>query len=119
MELVWCYVTCASTEEALRIGRAVVEARLAACANVLPGLTSIYHWQGRIETGQECALVLKTRAELVEALVAEVRALHSYTVPCVVALPITAGNPDYLSWLANETAAATEPSQSAAPSAGS
>lgn len=119
MELVWCYVTCASTEEAFRIGRAVVEARLAACANVLPGLTSIYHWQGRIETGQECGLVLKTRAELVERLAAEVRALHSYTVPCVVALPVVGGNPDYLSWLAAETAAATKSSDSAAPSSGS
>jgi len=119
MELVWCYVTCASTGEALRIGRAVVEERLAACANVLPGLTSIYHWQGRIETGEECALVVKTRAELVEALSARVRALHSYTVPCVVALPIRAGNPDYLAWLAAETAAAAGRRGSAAPSTGS
>lgn len=104
MELRWCYVTCASAEEALRIGREVVEARLAACANILPGLTSIYRWQGRIESGGEAALILKTRAELVEALVARVKALHSYTVPCIVALPITAGNPDYLGWLASETA---------------
>jgi periplasmic divalent cation tolerance protein len=119
MELIWCYVTCASTEEALRIGRAVVEERFAACANVLPGLTSIYHWQGRIETGNECALVLKTRAELVDALTAKVRALHSYTVPCVVALPIRAGNPDYLAWLAAETAAAANRQGSTASSAGS
>jgi periplasmic divalent cation tolerance protein len=107
MELRWCYVTCASVEEALRIGREVVEARLAACANVLPGLTSIYHWQGRIECGSEAALVLKTRAELVEALIARVKSLHSYSVPCVVALPIASGNPDYLAWLAAETAPAT------------
>ncbi len=107
MELRWCWVTCASVEEALRIGREVVEARLAACANVLPGLTSIYHWQGRIESGSEAALILKTRAELVEALVARVKALHSYTVPCVVALPIGGGNPDYLGWLASETARST------------
>ena len=107
MELRWCYVTCASVEEALRIGRELVEARLAACANVLPGLTSVYHWQGRIESGSEVGLILKTRAELVEPLIARVRALHSYTVPCIVALPIAAGNPDYLAWLAAETAPAT------------
>jgi len=109
MELVWCYVTCASSEEALAIGRAVVEARLAACANLLPGLTSIYHWQGRIETGSETALVLKTRADLVDALTAKVGALHSYSVPCVVALPIRGGNADYLAWLASETVAPAEP----------
>ncbi|MCL6606996.1 MAG: divalent-cation tolerance protein CutA [Geminicoccaceae bacterium] len=109
MELVWCYVTCASSEEALAIGRAVVEARLAACANVLPGLTSVYYWQGRIETGSETALVLKTRADLLDALTAKVRTLHSYSVPCVVALPIRGGNADYLAWLASETAAPAEP----------
>lgn len=103
MELRWCWVNCGSAEEAERIGRAIVEARLAACANVLPGLCSIYWWQGRIERAAEVALVLKTRAELVEPLVAAVKAAHSYTVPCVVALPIREGNPDYLAWLAAET----------------
>lgn len=104
MELRWCYVTCASVDEAVRIGRELVEARLAACANVLPGLTSIYHWQGRVETGSEAALILKTRAELVEPLIDRVKALHSYSVPCVVALPILEGNPEYMAWLASETA---------------
>lgn len=104
MELVWCYVTCASVEEAEHIGRTVVEERLAACANILPGATSIYRWQGRIETASETVLVLKTRGGLVDALAERVKALHSYTVPCVVALPITAGNPDYRAWLLAETA---------------
>lgn len=108
MELVWCYVTCASVEEAERIGRAVVEARLAACANILPGATSIYRWQGRIETASETVLVLKTRAGLVDALGERVKALHSYTVPCVVALPIAAGNPDYRAWLLAETTTPAE-----------
>ncbi len=108
MELVWCYVTCASEGEAVRIGRTVVEERLAACANLLPGVTSIYRWQGRIETATEVALVLKTRAALVDALTARIKALHSYTVPCVVALPIRAGNPDYLAWLVAETCSTAE-----------
>lgn len=103
MEFVCCYVTCASAEEATRIARAVVEARLAACANLLPGLTSIYHWQGRIESGSETALLLKTRADLVGPLGERIKALHSYSVPCIVALPIIGGNPDYLAWLAAET----------------
>lgn len=114
MQLCWCYLTCASEGEALRIGRAVVEARLAACANLVPGLVSIYHWQGRIETGRECGLVLKTRADLVEALVDRVRSMHSYSVPCVVALPILAGNPDYLAWLAAETSAVADPASGGA-----
>ncbi len=108
MELVWCYVTCASEGEALRIGRTVVEERLAACANLVPGVTSIYRWQGRIETTTEVALVLKTRASLVDALTARIKALHSYTVPCVVALPVRAGNPDYLAWLVAETCPTAE-----------
>src|SRR6185312_12430554 len=61
------YVTAADADEALRIGRALVEARLAACANVLPGMTSIYRWEGRVEQAAEAVLVLKTRASLVEA----------------------------------------------------
>lgn len=105
MEFRLCYVTCASREEAERIGRALVEARLAACANFFGPATAIYRWQGQIETAQETILILKTRADLVEPLIAAVKERHSYTVPCVIALPIQEGNPDYLAWLAAETAA--------------
>lgn len=100
-----CYVTAGSRDEALRIGRALVEERLAACANVHAGVGSIYWWQGRLEEAEEAVVVLKTRAELVPALTARVRQLHSYDCPCVVALPIEAGNPDYLDWIAAETTA--------------
>jgi len=100
----WIYITAASPEEAHRIGRALVEARLAACANILPGMRSIYRWQGAIEEAQETVLIAKTRQELVEPLTARVKALHSYTVPCVVALPILGGNPDFLRWIEDETA---------------
>jgi periplasmic divalent cation tolerance protein len=98
------YVTCASAEQAEAIGRALVEERLAACANILPGATSIYRWEGKIAVDREAALVLKSRAELIAPLTARVKALHSYTVPCVVALPIESGNADYLAWIARETA---------------
>ena len=99
----FCYVTTPSRDEALTIGRTVVQERLAACANVLDGMTSIYWWQGALEQAGEAVLVLKTRADLVERLTARIRELHSYECPCVVALPIAAGNPEYLDWIAAET----------------
>ena len=98
-----CQVNAGSRAEALRIGRAVVEERLAASANVIGGVSSIYWWQGRLEEADEVLLILKTRAELVAALIARVTQLHSYDCPAVVALPIAAGNPDYLRWIASET----------------
>lgn len=108
-ELRWVYLTAADRDEALQIGRALVEARLAACVNVLPGMTSLYWWQGAIETAQEAVLIAKTRAELIPKLLEQVKALHSYRVPCVLALPILEGNPDYLEWLKRETAQDPDP----------
>jgi periplasmic divalent cation tolerance protein len=96
-------MTTASPEEARRIGTALVGERLAACVNIIPGMTSIYRWQGRIEEGQETVLVAKTRQEQVPALTERVKAMHSYTVPCVVALPMAGGNPDFLRWIEEET----------------
>ncbi|MEO5374906.1 MAG: divalent-cation tolerance protein CutA [Alphaproteobacteria bacterium] len=98
------YMTAGTRDEALALGRALVEARLAACANVLGDITSVYWWQGRLEEGGEVALLVKTRTELVERVVARVRELHSYACPCVVAMPIAAGNPAFLEWIGNETA---------------
>lgn len=100
---VFVYVTAADREAALALGRALVEERLAACANVIDGMESIYWWQGKLEQAREAVVILKTRAGLVAALTERVRALHDYDCPCVVALPIVGGNPDYLSWIAAET----------------
>lgn len=97
------YITASSRDEAKKIGRGLVEDRLAACANVIDGMESIYWWQGKLTEDRETVLIVKTRADLVPAAIAKVRALHSYTVPCVVALPLLDGNPDYLDWLAAET----------------
>ena len=99
----WCYITAGSRVEALAIARTVVEERLAASANVLDGATSIYWWRGALEQASEAVLILKTRTELVERLSARILELHSYECPCVVALPIVAGNPQYLDWIAAET----------------
>ena len=97
------YVTASSKDEALNIARTVVEERLAACANVFQPITSIYWWQGKLQEEGETSFILKTRADLVDALTQRVKALHSYTCPCVVALPVAAGNPDFLAWIENET----------------
>ena len=104
MEFVFAYITAGSRDEARRIGRALVEERLAACANILDGMTSIYRWQGAVEEASEAVLIAKTRAELFDRLAARVRDLHSYSVPCVVELKVGRGNPAYLDWLRDETA---------------
>jgi periplasmic divalent cation tolerance protein len=104
-----CYVTAPSHDEALAIGRAVVAERLAAGANVIERVASVYWWQGRLEEAVEAVLILKTRAELVEPLTARINDLHSYECPCVVALPVSGGNRDYLDWIAAETAPALRP----------
>lgn len=105
MDTIFVYVTCVDRAEALQVGQAVVEARLAACANVIDGMSSMYWWEGKLETATEAILIFKSRAELLESLTAKVKEHHSYSVPCVVALPIVGGNPDYLSWLMRETKA--------------
>jgi periplasmic divalent cation tolerance protein len=99
------YITCASDAQAETIGRALVAERLAACVNIVPGMRSIYRWQGAIEEARETVLIAKTRAGLVAQLGERVRQLHSYAVPCVVALAVTEGNAEYLAWLAAETGA--------------
>ena len=105
MEAVWIYVTASDRSEAEALGRALVEERLAACANVLSPMTAIYWWEGKVESGPEAALVLKSRSDLVAAVTEKIIELHSYDCPCVVALPITGGNGDFLEWIASETRA--------------
>lgn len=97
------YLTAPNRDEALALARTVVGERLAACANILGDITSVYWWDGRLNEDREVALILKTRADLVEVLTARLRELHSYTYPCVVALPIVSGNPAFLDWIAVET----------------
>ena len=96
-------VTVPSRAEAEAIGRAVVEARLAASVNIVPGVTSLFWWEGALCQGDETMIWAKTRADLVEPLTAMVKALHSYACPCVIALPIAGGNADYLAWIDAET----------------
>lgn len=103
MSACFAYVTCGDKNEAQGIAAKVVEERLAACANVIPGMTSVYRWEGKIEQGAETVLILKTQASLLDKLTDRVRDLHSYDCPCVVALPVVGGNPAFLDWIADET----------------
>lgn len=97
------YITALDADQALAIGRVLVHERLAACINVLPGMTSIYRWQGVVEEAREAVLIAKTRADRITALTERVRSLHTYRLPCVVALTIDGGDADYLDWLARES----------------
>ena len=98
------YITAASEEEAAKIGRMLVEERLAACANLLGRIGSIYWWEGKLQEDEEAALIVKTTEALVHRVIERVKQAHSYSCPCVVALPINGGNPEFLEWIAEETA---------------
>lgn len=97
------YVTAANKDEAMAIARVVVAERLAACANVLPTMTSVYEWQGDVHEDAEAAVLLKTRAALFDELAARIRDLHRYDCPCIVAWPIVSGADDYLGWVRDQT----------------
>ena len=95
-------------EIALTLARALVERRLAACVNVLGECTSVYRWQGAIETAAEVPVLIKTSALRYEALEQAIRELHPYELPEVIAVPIRGGLPGYLEWVAAETRSDTE-----------
>jgi periplasmic divalent cation tolerance protein len=101
--VVFVYTTHPSVVEAERIGRELVEKRLCACVNILPGMVSLYWWQGAIERADEAVMIIKTRAALAEPVRAAVRQLHSYTTPAILVLPIENVDPDYKQWLLAET----------------
>ena len=105
MSIVSVYAVFGDAEEAARIGRTMVEERLAACINILPGVESIYRWDGKIETAEEVAAIFKTTHDRSDALVARIAALHSYDVPAVVAWPIGAAHPDYAAWVEENSSA--------------
>lgn len=102
-DAVMVYMTASNADEAAKLARGLVEARLAACANILGPIRSFYRWDGKVQDEGEIALIAKTRAALVDALTAKVKELHSYSVPCVVAMPIATGNPEFLDWIGQET----------------
>ena len=102
METLLVLTNCPDEEAANTIALAIVEARLAACVNILPRVQSIYHWQGRVESATEIPLLIKSTAASYPALQEAIRALHPYEIPEIIALPIGHGLPAYLNWVAEE-----------------
>jgi periplasmic divalent cation tolerance protein len=102
---------CPNQEEAASLARRLVERRLAACVTVVGAARSYYRWQGAIESSEECLLLIKTSGEDFDLLRREIETVHSYQVPEVLALPVTAGSPNYLEWLAASLKASPEESQ--------
>jgi periplasmic divalent cation tolerance protein len=101
--VVFVYITYPSIVEAETAGKALLERRLAACVNILPGMVSFYWWEGKIDRGDEVVMIVKTRASSAEAVRAAVRQMHSYTTPAILVLPIESVDPAYHAWIVNET----------------
>lgn len=102
-EFLLVLVTTPTMEEGERIAHILLNAKKAACVNIVPAVLSRFWWQGKIDSADEALLMVKTRAPLLEELIRLVKENHSYEVPEVIALPISAGNEDYLRWLAEAT----------------
>lgn len=102
-EFIVVFVTCSSLEEGEKIGNFLVENKLAACVNLMPGVKSIFFWEKKLSKETEVLLMAKTKKELFEPLAEEVKRLHSYDLPEIIALPIEAGSQEYLEWIGQET----------------
>lgn len=105
IEIYFVYVTTADAIEASAIAKSVVADRLAACANAIPGMQATYWWDGRVQQDEECVLILKTAADKLDGLRARVTELHSYDLPCVVAMRIDDAGAEYRAWVVAETRA--------------
>jgi periplasmic divalent cation tolerance protein len=103
------YTTWPSIVEAEKAGRLIVEKRLAACVNILPGMISHYWWEGKIERAEETVMLVKTRAALAEDVRRAVKEMHSYTTPAIMVLPLESVDADYYRWIVKETKGAETP----------
>ena len=101
--IVFVYTTYPSVVEAETAARTLLEAHLAACVNILPGMISLYRWNGAVERGEEAVMIIKTRATLAEAVRAAVKEKHSYEAPAILVIPIESVDQTYLAWLIAET----------------
>jgi periplasmic divalent cation tolerance protein len=102
-EFVFLYSTFPDRASALKVAEHLVAAKLAACVNLSAPITSVYEWEGKLETGSEIAALIKTRRALAEAVIAAARPLHPYTLPCFLILPVEGGSEDYLAWVRAQT----------------
>ena len=96
-------ITASSEDEAVKIGSALVGERLAACVNIVPGVRSLFFWEGKTQDERELLLISKSRQPLLDRIIARVKSLHSYAVPEIIALPVVGGSEDYLGWLRDAT----------------
>jgi periplasmic divalent cation tolerance protein len=103
MDEIVVFITASNEDQAARIAKALVEAKLAGCVNIIKNIRSIYSWEGKIEDEPEVLMIVKTRKPLFDDLIKKVKELHSYTVPEIIALPIVEGSEDYLKWLIEVT----------------
>jgi len=101
VEINLIYMTASNKDEARMIGKALINARLAACVNIIENMTSMYMWDGKLQDGNEIILIAKTTQERVSDLIEKVNSLHSYDCPCIVSLPVSDGNPAFLKWVAD------------------
>ncbi|HEY2136477.1 MAG TPA: divalent-cation tolerance protein CutA [Xanthobacteraceae bacterium] len=106
--VVFVYTNYPSVVEAEKAGRALVERELAACVNILPGMISLYRWEGAVERGAETVMIIKTRASLAEPVCAAVKEMHSYSVPAILVLPIENVDQAYLAWMFDATEGAKD-----------
>ncbi len=97
------YITASSVDEARAIAKELVSSRLAAGANIIENISSIYWWEGEIQNEKEALLIAKTKESLVEELIEKVKSMHSYSCPCIVSLPIIKGNKPFLDWIVDTT----------------
>lgn len=99
------YITTQSSDEAKQIGRKIIEQNLAACVNIIPGMTSLYRWKGKIQHDEETILLVKTHTSKIQSLTQFVKKAHSYDCPCVISLTLAEdeGNEEYLNWLLSES----------------
>ena len=102
-EFVFVYSTFPDRESAEEVARKLVEARLAACVNIFPAMTSIFEWEGKLDASTEHAVFIKTRRAMADRAIAAAQPLHPYSVPCFLVLPILAGNEEYLGWVRGQT----------------
>lgn len=106
MQEILVFITASSEEEAAKIAHSLVEKRFAACVNIIRNIRSIYRWKGKVEDDAEVLMLAKTKQSLFDTLMNEVKALHSYAVPEIIAIPVAEGSEDYLDWLNEVTGGA-------------
>lgn len=95
-------ITTSNSEEAYKIAEVLLNQRKAACVNIVPGVSSLFWWQDKLDSAQESLLIVKTKASLLPEIISLVKGVHSYDVPEIIALPIVGGNQDYLEWIGKE-----------------